>query len=388
MPTSIYLDNNATTRPLPEVLDAMNEHWRASFANPGSHHGLGRTARKALEDSREKIASILEADPSEVIFTSGGTESTNLAIQGFAQAMSPGAILLTEGEHLASMECCRTLERERGFRLECLQVDSHGMLKPEQLSEFADSDLRMATVILAHNETGVIQDLQRISEFCRERGIPLHVDAVQAVGKIPVSFAGLACTAMSLAAHKFHGPRGIGALLLRRGTTLPPLLRGGHQESEHRPGTEPVALAVGMATALECWHRDQSQRTRLMRERRDELQAGLLETCPNAVVNAMGANRLPNTLNISFPGIDAEALLVNFDLAGICCSLGSTCASGSTLPNQTLVAMGLPEEVYRSAIRFSVSFETTAEEIATAVQRVSQIVERMQRSAESIKLHS
>ncbi|WP_166821365.1 cysteine desulfurase family protein [Thalassoroseus pseudoceratinae] len=377
MPTTIYLDNNATTRPRPEVLEAMNEHWRASFANPGSHHALGRSARRALEDARETMASILQADTSEIIFTSGGTESTNLALLGFAQATSPGGILLTAGEHLASLECCRTLERDREFWLQFLDVDSNGRLQHDQLLNLDASDLRMATVILAHNETGVVQELRLLAEFCRERGVPLHVDAVQAVGKIPVSFAELGCTAMSLAAHKFHGPRGIGALLLRRGTKLPPLLRGGHQESEHRPGTEPVALAVGMAKALELWHGDQTTRTQHMQQRRDELQVGLLKSIPHAVVNGIGAERLPNTLNISFVGVDAEALLVNLDLAGICCSLGSTCASGSTMPNQALVAMGLSEDVYRSAIRFSVSFETTSEEIQLAIERISRIVERM-----------
>ncbi len=376
MPTTIYLDNNATTRPLPEVIEAMNEHWRSSFGNPGSQHALGRTARRALEDARETIANILEADPSEVIFTSGGTESTNLALLGFSQALQPGVILLTAGEHLASLECCRSLERDRGFILQFLGVDSDGRLQPGQLSALSTTDVRMATLILAHNETGVVQDLRPMSEFCQGRGIPLHVDAVQAVGKMPVSFADLGCTAMSLAAHKFHGPRGIGALLLRRGTKLPPLLRGGHQESEHRPGTEPVALAVGMAKALELWQRDQAGRMETMRTRRDELQKRLLKNIPGAVVNGSLTERLPNTLNISFPGVDAEALLVNLALAGICCSLGSTCASGSTTLNQALVAMGLPEDVYRSAIRFSVSFETTAEEIETAVERISAIVRR------------
>ena len=372
---TIYLDHNATTRPLPQVIDAMSHHFRQSFANPGSRHAEGRKARQALETARESIASILGADPEEVIFTSGGTEATNIAILGLTQR-SPGTIALTRGEHPATLESCRHLELQ-GFRLHFLDVDQGGRLRPEQYDSVAWDDLRLATAILAHNETGVIQDLAPLAERCTARSVPFHVDAVQAVGKLPIDFRALGATSLSLGAHKFHGPRGIGALLLRKGTRLAPTQFGGHQESGRRPGTEAVPLIVGMATALEVWQREYETRTRRITALRDRLERGLIEACPPTVINGDRRHRLPNTLNIAFPGLDGEALLVAFDLEGLCCSLGSTCASGSAEPAPSLVAMGCPPEVYRSSVRFSVGLENTEEEIDEAVWRIASVVRRL-----------
>ena len=375
----IYLDNNATTKPFPEVVETMSRHMTDSFANPGSRHALGRKARRVLEDARESMAEILGARPKEIIFTSGGTESTNSAIFGLTGG-EPGKLALTQGEHPATLECCKWLETHRGWKQITLKVNPEGRLLSNQFENLSWNELRLVTVILAHNETGVIQDLTPLSERCQKHRVPFHVDAVQAVGKIPVHFRELGATALSLGAHKFHGPRGIGALLLKEGLELSPWLFGGHQEQGRRPGTEPVALIAGMAKALELWHADQDRRTARIRSLRDRLQQGLEEKCPPVAINGSPEHRLPNTLNISFPGLDGEALLVALDLEGIACSLGSTCASGSMEPAPSLLAMGLGEDLTRSAVRFSVAFDNTEEEITEAVTRITTVVNRLRTS--------
>ena len=377
--SEIYLDNNATTQPLPEVIEAVAQHLGESFGNPGSRHAAGRRARVVLEDSRETIARILGADPGEVIFTSGGTESTNLALFGLS-AGNPGLVLTTAGDHPATTESITALA-ERGWSSQPLQVDQDGRLLPDELTTLPWEDIRLATVILAHNETGVVQDLDPLSKACREHGVPLHVDAVQAVGKIPVDFHRLGATSLALGAHKFHGPRGIGALLLRDGCRLAPFEYGGHQESGRRPGTEVVALAAGMARALESWDADRTARSDRIQALRDRLQAGLEKSAGPTVVNGHLNQRLPNTLNIAFPGLDGEAILVALDLELVACSLGSTCSSGSAEPAPALVAMGRSEEVYRASVRFSVGLENTVEEIDEAGRRVSGVVARLRESA-------
>ena len=302
----IFLDNNSTTRPLPEVIDAVSAVSTASFANPGSRHCEGRVARRALEDARERIAAVLGARPREVVFTSGGTESINLAILGLA-AETPGTILLTPGEHSATLEACRELQR-RGWRLCLLDIDAEGRLVEENLDALPWNQVKLATIILAHNETGVVQDISRLAARCRQRAIPLHVDAVQAVGKMPVDFQDLDVAALSLAAHKFHGPRGIGALLLREGAGLRARQLGGHQESDRRAGTESVALAVGMAVALERWQAERQPWSAKLRNLRDRLEQGLASRCAPVVINGSREFRLPNTVNVAFPGVDGEAL--------------------------------------------------------------------------------
>lgn len=379
MVSRIYLDHNATTRPWPEVIETVAHHLQHSYANPGSRHAEGRQARKVLESSRETIASILGAHPDEVIFTSGGTEASNLALFGAAMSMTPGTIALTAGEHPATMEACRSL-KPHGWKLTVLPVDREGRLRPLKDSEPSTlwtDDIKLATVILAHNETGVIQDLGPLATTCRERGVFCHIDAVQAVGKIEVDFAELGSTSLAFGAHKFHGPRGIGGLLLKKGVTLAPFEFGGHQESGRRPGTEMVALAAGMAKALELWHRERDERTTRLKELRDRLETGLLVRCRWAVVNGSREQRLPNTLNIAFPGLDGEAILVSLDLEGIACSLGSTCASGSAEPAPALVAMGAPPEVYKASVRFTVGLENTLAEMDEAAERIGRVIARL-----------
>lgn len=372
--TTIYLDHNATTPPSPEVVAEVSRVMTDCYGNPGSRHQIGRKARQVLEQSRETICSILGAKPSELVFTSGGTEANNLALCGLTQG-PVGTMALSPGEHPSSLEVCKRLARQ-GWELHELPVDSSGRLIASTLPDAA----RLVTVILAHNETGVIQDMEPLSAICRDRGIPLHLDAVQAVGKIPVDFHGLGATTLSFGAHKFHGPRGIGGLLIRDGVSFAPLLHGGHQEGERRPGTEPVALIAGMALALKEWFANIDARTTRIRQLRDDFQRQLCETCQPAVVNGIDATRLPNTLNISFPGVDGEALLVALDLAGIACSLGTTCASGSSEPAPILVAMGLSSDLYRSAVRFSLSCLNTAAELTIAAERIARVVGSLRKS--------
>jgi len=372
----IYLDNNATTPLLPEVLATLQQQFQEAYANPGSRHAAGRQARRVLESSRETLARVLHAEPEEVIFTSGGTESINMAIVGLAGSR-PGTIALTAGEHPATLESCRALAA-RGWKLHTLAVDDSGRLREDQYAALPWDDLRLVTVILAHNETGVLQDVSPLAKLCAEHRVPLHLDAVQAVGKIPVDFHALGATALSLGAHKFHGPRGTGALLLREGVRLTPLQYGGHQEADRRPGTEAVPLIAGMARALELWEANAASRTVHVQRLRDWLQNELCARCAPAVVNGADAPRLPNTLNIAFPGLDGEALLVALDLEGIGCSLGSTCASGSAEPAPALVAMNCPPEVIRASVRFSIGIQNTEEEIDQAIERIAAVVGRLQ----------
>jgi cysteine desulfurase len=282
-------------------------------------------------------------------------------------------VALPPGEHPATEEGVRVLVA-RGWRRVSLALDREGRLVQEQLSALPWNEIRLATALLAHNETGTVQDLSILSRLCREHGVPLHVDAVQAVGKIDVNFQALGAATLALGAHKFHGPRGIGALLVRKGTTLAPTQFGGHQEAGRRPGTECVALAVGMARALELWHSEREELTRRIAALRDRLEAALRAQCEPVVVHGPPAHRLPNTLSIAFPGCDGEALLVALDLEGVCCSLGSTCASGSAEPAPVLVAMQCPPEVSRSTLRLSVGRENTADEIDEAARRIAAVV--------------
>ncbi len=374
-PSLIYLDHNATTPPDPAVIAAMEVAWNEAYGNPGSRHSAGRRARRALEESRESVASILGAKPAEVVFTSGGTEANNTAVFGMAQGRTE-TIALPAGEHPSVEMAVRRLE-STGWSRETLPLDGRGLIPPACWAALDWSRLRLVTLLLAHNETGVIQPVSELARLCRQHQVPLHLDAVQAVGKIDVDFHELGATSLSLGAHKFHGPRGVGALLIREGTRLGPLFYGGHQEREHRAGTEPVALAVGLAQALELWHADRQRIRANLTTLRDRLATQLSETCSPVVIHGSGAERLPNTLNVAFPGCDGEALLVALDLAGVCCSMGSACASGSSEPAPILLAMGCSRETALASLRFSVGRGNTIAEIDEATRRITSVVQRM-----------
>ncbi|MEW4490132.1 cysteine desulfurase family protein [Thalassoglobus sp. JC818] len=371
----IYLDNNATTPVAPEVLEEMTRVSRVAYGNPGSRHSAGRKARQVLEDSREMIAEIIDCSSDEVVFTSGGTEASNLAIAGLA-AGRKGTIILPPAEHPATEEAVKRLTK-LGSRKHRLQLNDRGQLVQDSLTAAPWDDAILATALLAHNETGTVLDLGPMSEYCERNGVPFHVDAVQAVGKIPVSFRDLKATTMSIASQKFCGPRGIGALIVKDGTRVIPQSLGGHQEQGRRAGTECVALAAGMAKAMQIFHQHMDEHIAHLRSLRDRFEIGLAKQCEPFVVNGCIEHRLPNTLHAAFPGCNADALLVALDLAGICCSHGSACASGSSEPAPILLAMQLPSEIYSSSLRFSIGPQNTIDEIEEAVQIISETVQRL-----------
>jgi cysteine desulfurase len=412
---TIYLDHNATTPTRPEVVEAMSRCYAETYANPASQHRPGQQARRTLEDARERIAAILDADLApprrdQLIFTSGGTEANNLAILGIARAqISPlpqagerpgaravqlGQIIISSGEHQSIIEPAEHL-LEQGWRLDTLGLTPQGVVRADQLSALLSgratecsrhtpcADLapahgvcglpRLVSVQLGNHETGVLQPVAELAAICNQVGVPLHTDAVQVVGKLPVSFRRLSVAAMSITAHKFGGPLGIGALIVRSGVPLQPLVFGGHQQSGLRPGTESAALAVGMATALDLWQRAQDECARRLRSLRDRFEAGLRAGLPGNVVHGAGAERLPQTSNVAFPGLDGQMLLMALDLAGVACSVGSACSSGSTELSPTLRAMDLPNDLVASSLRFSFGATTTEAEIDEAVRRIVEV---------------
>jgi cysteine desulfurase len=372
----IYLDNNATTPLLPAVRDAMAPFADGLFGNPASSHRIGRRARQALEDAREKVAGLLDAFPDEVIFTSGATESNNLALFGLAGDLL-GHVLASPIEHPSVAEPLRQLTRE-GFTVEWLAVNRSGHVLVDELRNRLHDSTRLVAVMLANHETGAVQPVRQLAKLISERpGIVFHCDAVQAAGKIAVRFHDLDVTSLSVSAHKFHGPTGIGALLVRRGIQLQPRAFGGHQQAGRRPGTEPVALAVGLATALEIAEQEREQRLIHVRSLRERFLSHLRSQASPIVQNSPENDSVPYTINASFPGLQADALLMALDLAGIACSTGSACSSGSLLPSPVLQAMGVPDDVLRSAMRFSLGFQLTEAEVDEAARRSASVVRRL-----------
>ncbi len=374
--TVINLDHNATTPILPEVLEAIVECHLQGHSNPASQHASGRQARRVLEDAREEIGRLLGADligrqPDKLIFTSGGTEANNLAIFGLAHAAGtqPGEAIVSAIEHPSVLGPVEQLERG-GWTIHRLGVTRDGLVNVERFAGLLNERTRFASIMLANNETGVQQPLAELAEISAKAGVPLHTDAVQVVGKLPVDFRRLQVAALTTSAHKFHGPPGVGALVVRYGVPLAPHSFGGFQQWGLRPGTETVALAVGMRRALEIFARDADGRALRLRALRNRLEAGLKSDCPHVVVNGAGANRLPHTSNLAFVGLDRQALSMALDLAGVACSTGSACASGSSEPSHVLLAMGLEPELVNSSLRFSLGAETTAADIDTAVRRI------------------
>lgn len=383
----IDLDQNATTPIDPAVIDAMRPHWLAG-GNPESRHALGRAARRAWTEAVETTARILGAEPSEVVFTSGGTESNNLALFGLAgkgaavvrPVANPGRIVAGPFEHPAvtgPIECLGAL----GFAIDKPRISGEGLVDAEAMARAIRPDTRLATLILAHNETGAIQPVGRFAELAAEQGVPVHTDAVQAVGRIPVNFRELGVATLSASAHKFHGPAGVGLLLVRRETHLATILFGGGPQRWIRPGTRPVALAVGAAKALELWHDAAEARDRRWRSLRDRLERGLITAAGADRVVRLGPiaeeKRLPQTLNVGFHRGDGDLLLMRMDLAGVACSIGSACESRSTQPSPTLVAMRVPNDLLQASIRFSLGAFTTEAEIDAAVAAIAQVFERI-----------
>jgi cysteine desulfurase len=373
----IYLDHNATTPLDPEVLEAMRPHFLAA-GNAESRHAFGRSARRAWELAKETVAQVLGADPHEVIFTSGGTEANNLAVFGLAGAeLSPGHVVCSPIEHPAVAEPVARLEAA-GFSVDRAPVDGQGLTDAIEMSALFRAETRFVSLMLANNETGAIQPVGELAALASERGIPIHTDAVQAVGRIPVEFHSLDVTTLAASAHKFHGPVGIGLLLVRSGVRLGSRLFGGGQQQGRRPGTVAVPLAVGLATALSRWQDQSAARAVRWAALHDQLEAGLIAALgPEHVIRngpTRSELRLPQTLNLGFPGVDGDSLLMQLDLGGIAASVGSACASGSTRPSPTLLAMRVPDDRLRSSVRFSFGATTSEAEIDEAVARITKAV--------------
>lgn len=378
---SIYLDHNATTPLDPAVADAMAAVWAAGPTNPASQHAWGRQARHWLEEAREGIALLLGAkttgmDADRLIFTSGGTEANHLAIRGIG---STNRRLITSAiEHPSVLATAEQLLSE-GWSVERLSANANGMIEIGVLPDLLRFQPALVSLMLGNNETGVMQPIAQAAQICQRRGVPLHTDAVQVVGKLPVKFRELGIAALTCSAHKFHGPQGIGALLLHHGVELTPQMFGGFQQSGLRPGTEPVALVVGMHRAMQRWHEQHFDRTERMARLRDRLERSVIAELPAATIVGKDSPRLPHTSNIAFVGLDRQALFMALDLAGVACSTGSACASGSSEPSHVLMAMRLSEAEIRSSLRFSLGAYTTTEEVDRAAARIIKACKGLQR---------
>jgi len=374
----IYLDYNATTPVCDAAREAMLPYLNRYFGNPSSVHAAGREARAAIDGARDKLAALLRVKPHELIFTSGGTESCNLAVLGLARRpSSPGGhIISNKAEHHAVLNAVEYLEKREGFEVTWLNVSRDGIIDLDHLAAAIRSETRLVSIMTANNETGVIQPMPEISRICRGRGVLLHSDMVQSFGKIDTDLS--LVDAASFAAHKFYGPKGAGFLFLRGGLSIQPIMFGGAHENERRPGTENVAAIVGMAAAAEWTLRDRGSEQEREGQLRDELWTRISQNVPDAKQNGANAPRLANTLNVSLLGLDSEMLLIALDLERVCASSGSACMVGSVVASHVLLAMGLPIERARSAVRFSLGKWTTADEIKTAADTVRKIVDRLE----------
>ena len=374
----IYLDYNATTPLCDAAREAMSPYLGRHFGNPSSVHAAGREARAAIDNARDKLAALLHVKPHEIIFTSGGTESCNLAVLGLARQRSSrgGHIISAKTEHHAVLNAVEHLEKHEGFEVTWLNISRDGIIDLDQLAAAIRPDTRLVSIMTANNETGVIQPMREISQICRERGVLLHSDMVQSFGKIETDLS--LVDAASFAAHKFYGPKGAGFLFLRSGLSIQPIMFGGAHENERRPGTENVAAIAGMAAAAEWTLRDCEEEQRREAKLRDELWTRISPHISDAKQNGANAPRLANTLNVSLLGLDSETLLIALDLEGVCASSGSACMVGSVVASHVLLAMGLPIERARSAVRFSLGKSTTTDEIKATGDAVQKIVERLQ----------
>jgi len=389
----IFLDSAATTPVRREVLEAMWPLLTGDFGNPSSHHELGESAKRALDAARTSVAASLGCRASDVVFTSGGTESDNLAIKGLALAEPRGRHIVTSAiEHEAVLESVDYLARIHDFEVTVLPVDAHGLINLDEARDALRPDTTLCTVMYANNEIGAVQPIAALAKLCRAHGVPLHTDAVQAAGWLPLDVAGLGVAALSLSGHKLGAPKGIGVLMVKGRRSLEPVLHGGGQERGKRSGTENVAGAVGFAHALTLAETDRAERAVRIAQLRDDFVADVLTRVPAAILTGpvlagaqAGANshartdgdasaripsRLPNNASFCFPGTSGESLLLELGRAGIICSAGSACAVGSDDVSHVLTALGIDEAIAQTAVRFSLSGDTTAEQLATVAAEI------------------
>jgi cysteine desulfurase len=382
----VYLDHNATTPIRPDVLAAMMPYLTDEYGNASSIHAFGQNARGAVEEARGQVAALVGARAADIMFTSGGTESNNHAILGAVTA-APGRnkhVITSAIEHVAVLDACRALAKQ-GIELTILPVSRDGLLNPEDVRKAIRPETVLITVMLANNEIGVIEPIEEIGKIAAEKGIAFHADTVQAAGKIPIDVEKLGVDLLSISAHKFSGPKGVGALYVRKGTHLAPLLFGGHSERDRRPGTEDVAAIAGMGKAAELALAGLREDIARVGGLRDRLERGLLDRVPHDWVNGARAPRVPNTANLTFPFIEGEAMVIALDLKGIACSTGAACSSGAVEPSHVLLALGLAPEDARATLRLSLGHHTTAEEIDFALETIPPVIDRLRQLSPTYK---
>lgn len=374
----IYFDHSATTRVLPEVADVMMPYFLDKFGNSSSIHSFGREAKVALEDARKKVAALLNADPQEIVFTSGGTESDNLAIKGVAmyKGKMKGHIISTVIEHHAVLEPCEWLKRF-GFEVTLLPVSSDGLVDLGTLERAIRNDTVLITVMMANNEIGTIQPVREIGKLAHEKGIPFHTDAVQAIGKLPIDVRADNIDMLSLSAHKFHGPKGVGALYVRKGTKIEPVIQGGGQERGLRSSTVNVAGAVGLGAAAEIAKRDMDPTVAKMKRLRDKMFKSVPEIVPRSYVNGHKTKRLVNNAHFRFDFIEGEGLILQLDFKGIAASTGSACSTGSLEPSHVLLALGLTHEQAHGSLRVTLGRENTEEEVDYLLEVLPGVVSKL-----------
>jgi cysteine desulfurase len=371
----VYLDNNATTPVLPDVLEAMRPYFGEHFGNASSIHHYGQETRAAVERARESIAALFGCRPAEVVFTSGGTEADNLAIAGLVR--DGDHVISSTIEHHAVLNSCKRLQ-ERGIEVTYLPVDGRCLVDPDDVRRALRPNTKLVSIMMANNETGVLQPVSQIGKVCAEADIYFHTDAVQAASKVPIKVKEIGCDLLSISGHKFHGPQGVGALYVRKGTTLEPLFYGGNHERSRRAGTENVPGIVGLGKAAELalkgFENGDDQEIAALREK---LESSILRKVEAAGVNGKGAPRVPNTSNIYFDYIEGEALIISLDLKGLAVSTGAACSSGAIEPSHVLTAMGLRADRARASIRFSLGKQNTADDVDFAIQLVPTSVARL-----------
>lgn len=373
----VYLDNNATTQPRPEVVDAMLPYLREQYGNPNSGHWFGRSVRARVEEAREKAAALIGAHPTEVYFCGGGSESDNTALKGAAFAKPRDAswrVVTTAVEHAAVLATAGYLA-QNGYCQTVVGVDRYGMVDPAEAAAALDDKTAIVSVMHANNETGTIQPVRRIAEAAKARGVLMHTDAAQSAGKIPVDVNELGVDLLSISGHKLYGPKGTGLLYIRKGVKIHPLITGGHHERGMRAGTENVAGIVGLGTACELARQGLAEDSRRIAALRDRLQAHIMEEIPYVRLNGHPEQRLPGTLNVSIEGVDGETILIQCDLNGIAVSTGSACSSGSVEPSHVLVAMGIPRAVIQGSLRLSLGTHNTEQDVDYVMERLPKIVE-------------
>ena len=375
----IYLDYNATTPLCAPALEGMQPFLNRHYGNPSSIHAVGREARAAVDDARDQLANLLDARPNELVFTSGGTESNNLAVIGLARAHRDRGrhLICASTEHHAVLHAFEYLEKRESFELTWLAVDDRGRIDPDELARAIRSDTILVSIMSANNETGVLQPLEDLANLCADRGVLLHSDMVQSFGKLETRLNASRLAAASFAAHKFHGPKGAGFLYVRAGTPIDPVQFGGAHENQRRPGTENVPAIAGMAAAAEWVLENRENEQNREKALRDRLWDHIAASCPAATQNGDTTHRLANTLNVSFAGLSSETILMALDLEGVCASSGSACMVGSVVASHVLLAMGLPKSLASSAVRFSLGHETTGEEIDRTGAIISRVMDRL-----------